>query len=121
MDAFIQQLRELLHDLDTLPQNDDIHEPTPPLAPALLLPEPPTHDTPDLFVIISMSTYDKKTFVLPEGEWKVRVDTQSFYDTSDFLSQQADTSRSYNVYYSDPATVTDAYEAQPRTVVILSK
>ncbi len=80
-----------------------------------------TDDTPALFVIINMSTYDKKTFVLPEGEWKVRVDTQRFYDTSDFLSQQADTSRSYNVYYSDPATVTDAYEAQPRTVVILSK
>ena len=82
---------------------------------------PQTDDTPALFVIINMSTYDKKTFVLPEGEWKVRVDTQRFYDTSDFLSQQADTSRSYNVYYSDPATVTDAYEAQPRTVVILSK
>ncbi|MBO4349707.1 MAG: glycosyl hydrolase [Proteobacteria bacterium] len=83
---------------------------------------PKNNSTPELFVIINMDANSEKTFSLPDGNWKVLMDTQSYYDFDIFTKDTSlDTKKSQNINLNGMNTVSKNYTSKPRTIVILSK
>ncbi len=79
---------------------------------------------PLLDILINMDR-TQTTFVLPPlppgKTWKRVVDTQSYYDSTDYLQKaNADFDKSSNIWLSDPAAVAGgSYAAQGSTIVIV--
>ena len=83
---------------------------------------PKRDETPELFVIINMETSDVN-FPLPDGDWKVLADTQSYYDYDVFNNDPSlDKAATYNSNVDEGInTVRSTYGAKSRTIVILTK
>ena len=83
---------------------------------------PKRDETPELFVIINMETSDTN-FPLPDGDWKVLADTQSYYDYDVFNNDPSlDKAATYNSNVDEGInTVRSTYGAKSRTIVILTK
>ena len=83
---------------------------------------PAREGTKELFVIINMETFDVN-FPLPDGDWKVLADTQSYYDYDVFKNDPSiDKATSYNSNIEEGINqVRNTYGAKSRTIVILSK
>ena len=83
---------------------------------------PQKNSTPELFVMINMEAFEDRDFTLPAGEWKVLLDTQSYYDHDVFNNDPGlDKKFSRNVSLDGISTVSASYGVKPRTIVILGK
>ncbi|GEM_PF-240619 len=78
--------------------------------------------SPELFVMINMETDQEKTFTLPEGEWKVLVDTQNYFDLGIYGDKpETDKKVSQNASANGLYQATGEYSIKPRTIVVFSK
>ena len=84
---------------------------------------PATATTPySLAVMINMEASLEPVFHFPEtGEWEVLLDTQFYFDHTDFLTTKTDKRQSYNVTLDGSRMVTGHYQLKPRSIVIARK
>lgn len=79
-------------------------------------------NTPELFVMINMEAYIDREFTLPDGEWKILVDTQSYFDYNKFIEDPTlDKYITQNANINGIGTVNSLYSVKPRTIVVLGK
>ena len=67
-----------------------------------------------IFIMINLESDQNRTFAFPEsGEWKVLVDTQSYFET--------DSNWGTNTWLDGSRPVSGSYELKPRSVVVVGK
>jgi len=84
---------------------------------------PATATTPfSLAVMINMDASAEPEFRFPEeGEWEVLLDTQFYFDHTDFLNDKTDKKQSYNVTLDRSRIVADNYQLKSRSIVLAKK
>lgn len=74
-----------------------------------------------VITLINMDAGQDVTFNLPEANWDVLLDTQYYFDHSEFLADKSDKNRSYNTNLIDPVSITDGkYTLKSRSIAVLS-
>ncbi|HOX43068.1 MAG TPA: alpha-amylase family glycosyl hydrolase [Myxococcota bacterium] len=76
---------------------------------------------PELLVLLNMDAVNEVSFSLPAGRaWLRRLDTQLYFDTDAYLQAGGlDPERSANLWLEAPETISGAYAAKPRSIVIM--